>query len=420
MDFLKTVSLAEAREIVKANVKPGRTEEVPLLDAVGRVIAQDVVADIDVAPFDDSAMDGFAVIAADLENASEEAPVSLECVGHIGAGAVFEGELQRGQCIRIMTGAPIPAGVDAVVKIEIVEFEGEGSIGSSITFKAPCKLGGNIRKAGEEAKKGDVVLKAGDVLSPAGAGLLATVGCLNVAVYARPRVAILSIGSELVDATEVPGPGQIRDSDRWSLAASVADAGGIPVLLDRVSDDAESITRAYENAAAEYDMVVSSGGACMGDFDLTPGIVAKLGQLHFTRTSMKPGKSQPFGQIGDTPVFVLSGNPSAATIGCEVYVRLALRIMQGYSKLDRPVLRARLTEGCRKKEPRLFLQRGTVMPDPENPGCYLATQHKKQSSGLFGALQASNCLIVIPEGLEQKQEGDLVDCILTHVSEDAF
>ncbi|MBQ6585690.1 MAG: molybdopterin molybdotransferase MoeA [Coriobacteriales bacterium] len=415
MELEKPISIKQARAIVFAHIKPGRVEVVNPAEALGRVLACDCVSDIDVTPFDDSAMDGFAVLSSDLTAATAGAPVTLRCVAHIGAGAFYEPVLESGQCVRIMTGAPIPAGSDAVVKIEDAVFAGDGSVGDAIAFDAPIKAWKNVRRKGEEARKGDVVLHAGEVIQPAGAGLLASTGNLQVPVYARPVVGLITIGSELVDASEMPGPGMIRDSNRWAMTAYVRAAGGVPRVYDRVSDDVDAIKAVYLRAAAECDLVVSTGGACLGDFDLTPDIVASLGGLYFTRVDMKPGKSQPFGHVGGTPVFVLSGNPGASSVGFEMYVRPAMLLMQGFKNVDRPVVQATLAEDAPKREPRVFLQRGLIYRDAD--GKLMCTQLKNQSSALHGSFQRANCLIVIPQGLEGKQEGMVVDCILTGVDE---
>ena len=425
------ISIAEARAIVAAHTPLGPVERVDLLEAVGRVAAEDLTSDIDVTPFDDAAMDGFAVCAASLSGASPDAPVTLACVSHLGAGSVMDTCLQPGQCARIMTGAAIPAGADAVVKIEDVTFAAgaRGTVGDAISFASPIKPGANIRKAGEEAKAGSVVIPKGEVIATAGIGLLASCGNARVAVYARPVVGLITIGSELVDMTQVPGPGMIRDSNRWAMATYVKAAGGVPRLYPQVADDPDTIRAAFRTAAAECDFVVSTGGACIGDYDLTPAILAELGQVYFTRISMKPGKSQPFGQIGGTPTFVLSGNPGASSVGFEMFVRPALLAWQGHTHVDRPVVRAIIDSDVRKKEPRVFLQRGILrredaVPDPATGlatgGRWVVSQYKNQSSALFGSLQRANCLIIIPEGLEDKRAGDEVDCILTGVDENAL
>lgn len=415
MNIPAPISVEEARSIVKEHIKPLGAETVPVLEAVGRVLAADVFSDIDVCPFDDSGMDGFAVLAADIEAAADDAPVELECMAHIGAGSVYDKELLSGQCARIMTGAPVPAGATAVVPIEKVSFTGEGSVGDTISFTAPIAHGKNIRYAGEEAKAGDKICEVGECVTPAGAGLFAACGNLELTVYKRPVVGLISIGSELVPATEVPGPGMIRNSNIWAMQANVVAAGGVPKVYPDVSDDLESIRAAYAKAADECDIVFSTGGACLGDFDLTPGVLRELGTMYFERVNVKPGKSQPFGIIGTTPVFVLSGNPAASAVGFELYGRLALRIMEGFTQVDRPTLKAKIACDIRKRDPRMFLERAILSQGED--GELEVMPLKKQSSALYGALQKCNCLCVIPEGLEGLKAGEFTTCILTCADE---
>ena len=422
------ISIAEARARVLAHTPRGPVVRVPLVQAAGRVAAADLVSDIDITPFDDSAVDGFGVVDADLADASPEHPVTLACVAHLGAGAFLERGLVSGQCARIMTGAAVPPGVTAVVKIENVAFAGgaRGTVGDDIVFTKPIKPGANIRRAGEEAHAGDVVVPAGEVISTAGIGLLASCGNAEVPVYARPVVGLITIGSELVPPTEVPGPGMIRESNSSAMSAYITAAGGVPKHYGCVPDDGGAIRAMFVRAAKECDFVVSTGGACIGDYDLTPAILAELGQVHFTRISMKPGKSQPFGTIDGKPVFVLSGNPGASSVGFEMFVRPALLAWQGHTKVDRPVVRAVLDSDCGKNEPRVFLQRGILHREEAAAdaatglpcgGRLVVSQYRNQSSALFGSLQRANCLIIIPEGMGGKRAGDEVDCILTGVAE---
>ena len=314
-----------------------------------------------------------------------------------------------------MTGAPVPEGADTVVKIEIVTFEGQGSVGDAIAFAAPSKPGNNIRKAGEEAKKGDLILHAGAVITPAGAGLLASTGNLEVPVYAAPKVGIFTIGSELVDASEVPGPGMIRDSNVYSISAYVRAAGCEPVVYPRVTDDEQQIEDAFKRAAEECDVVVSTGGACAGDFDYTPAILERLGKIHFLRVNMKPGKSQPFGEINGKPVFVLSGNPGASAMGFEIFVRPALRLLQGFTAIDHPTVMAKLSTDTKKKDARLFFNRGFLSKDEQ--GEYVVSMCKNQSSGLYGSLQESDCLVILPEGAGLISAGTPVTCVLNRIDE---
>ena len=415
MDISTSISVNEARELVRQNVKPGGIVKVLPDQAVGRVLASDLYSDIDVTPFDDSAMDGFCLRSADIAAASADTPVNLTCVAHIGAGSHYDQVIQPGQCARIMTGAPVPEGADTVVKIEIVTFEGQGSVGDAIAFAAPSKPGNNIRKAGEEAKKGDLILHAGAVITPAGAGLLASTGNLEVPVYAAPKVGIFTIGSELVDASEVPGPGMIRDSNVYSISAYVRAAGCEPVVYPRVTDYEQQIEDAFKRAAEECDVVVSTGGACAGDFDYTPAILERLGKIHFLRVNMKPGKSQPFGEINGKPVFVLSGNPGASAMGFEIFVRPALRLLQGFTAIDHPTVMAKLSTDTKKKDARLFFNRGFLSKDEQ--GEYVVSMCKNQSSGLYGSLQESDCLVILPEGAGLISAGTPVTCVLNRIDE---
>ena len=415
MNIPAPISVNEARNLIRQAIKPGKVVLVSPDNAAGRVLAADRYSDIDVTPFDDSAMDGFCLRSEDIAQACEQKPVVLTCVAHIGAGSHYDQTILPGQCARIMTGAPVPDGADTVVKIELVTFSGHGTVGDAITFTTPSKAGKNIRKAGEEAKKGDLIMKAGAVIAPAGSGLLASTGNLEVPVYATPKVGIITIGSELVDASEIPGPGMIRDSNVYSISAYVRAAGCEPFVYPRVIDDEAQIEAALKRAAEECDMVVSTGGACAGDYDYTPAILERLGKIHFTRVNMKPGKSQPFGEINGKPVFVLSGNPAASAMGFEIFVRPALRLMQGFTALDHPTVQAKLAADEKKKDARLFFNRGFLSRDEQ--GEYVVSMCKNQSSGLYGSLQEADCLVVLSEGAGTVPAGTLVTCILNRIDE---
>lgn len=411
------ISLSEARALVMESMSLMPIEEVSLLDAVGRVAARDLTSDIDVAPFPHSAMDGFAVRAMDLIDATEQNPVCLNVIADIGAGDVFDGSIGTGECVRIMTGAELPSDADSVVKYEIVEVvEGDGKRGSLVSFNAPTTLGSNVRSAGEEARAGDVILCAGDVISAAGAGFLASCGNVTVPVYARPTVGIMATGSELVPPDTVPGPGHIRESNSSAMAACARAAGAVPTILPIVEDTYEGLKKAVVAAAKRFDFVVTTGGAANGDYDFIKKVVSDTGELLMTQVNMRPGKAQTFGFVHDTPVFGLPGNPAAAYCGFQMIIRPALRKMQGFSHFDHPRVWARLTKDMKKKDSRLILLRATLTAAPE--GGYQVTPDGNQSSGLFGVIQKTNCLAVMPAGLISKQAGDPVECILLDVPEE--
>lgn len=411
------ISLEEARALVLSHVRPLPVETVPVLEAVGRVAAADLASDIDIAPFAHSAMDGFAVRASELAEASPESPVELDVIAEVAAGDVFEGVIGAGQCVRIMTGAPLPADADAVVKYEVVDaVSGDGKPGSRVAFRAPADARANVREAGEEARAGEVVVGRGEVVGTAGVGFLASCGITEVPTYRRPRVAVIAIGSELVAPTEVPAPGKIRNSNSYALAACAQAAGAVPVVLPIVEDTHEALAAAVRDAAASYDFVVTSGGASNGDFDFIKPVVEELGQLLMTTVNMRPGKAQTFGLVDGTPVFGLPGNPAAAYVGFEMIVRPALRKMQGFSRFERPVVKARLSTDAKKRDPRRIFLRSTLSKN--EAGDYVVTPAKNQSSGLFGPIQRSNCMAILPEGLESRTAGSVVECVLLDVSEE--
>ena len=265
---MEMISLEEARVLVCANVSAMDAETVDLLDAAGRVSASDLQSDMDVSPFAHSAMDGFAVFSDDLAAATPDSPAILDVIAEVPAGSVFEGTMGHGQCVRIMTGAPTPKEADAVVKYEIVDtVDGDGRTGSRVAFSAPAKPGDNIRAAGEEAKAGETIVRAGEVIGTAGIGFLAGCGVLHVPVHRKPRVAVIAIGSELVAPPAIPGPGQIRNSNSYALAACARSAGCIADVMPIVLDDEDALADAVLSATADYDFIVTSGGASNGDFD---------------------------------------------------------------------------------------------------------------------------------------------------------
>ena len=410
------ISVEEARELVLSAMKPMPVETVPLLDALGRVAAEDLASDIDIAPFAHSAMDGYALRAEEIANA-DDAPVQLRVIAEVAAGDVYDGPIAEGECVRIMTGACLPEATDSVVKYEVVAVvEGDGKAGSLVSFDAPTARGSNVRPAGDEAKAGEVVVRAGEVIGAAGVGFLAGCGVTEVPTYQRPRVAIIATGSELVGADEVPARGKIRNSNSYAMAACAQEAGAVPVVLPIVADTFEALRDAVDAATREYDFVVTTGGAANGDFDFIKPVVEELGELLMTSVNMRPGKAQTFGLVNGTPVFGLPGNPAAAYCGFELIIRAALRKMQGFSHLDRPAVQARLTAPVRKKDVRRLVSRSTLTRAAD--GAFEVTPAKNQSSGLFGPIQKSNCLASIPEGPQMLEPGDAVECILLDVSEE--
>ena len=412
------ISVEEARATVLAHVALMPSEEVPLAEACGHPLAADIATDIDLSPFAHSAMDGFAVRAEDLLQAAPEHAVELDVVGHEAAGEVYGAAVEPGQAVRIMTGAPVPEGADAVVKYEIVRVvSGDGADGSRVSFTAPAAVGENIRAAGLEAHAGEAVLRAGEVLTAAGCGLAASAGAARATVRRRPRVGVISLGTELVAPGEVPARGQIRDANSAALVAAAAEAGAVPCFMGLSPDDPGQIRALILKAVETCDFVVTSGGASAGDYDYVTGLVAEEGHVFFDRVAMRPGKSQTFGIIRGVPFVGLAGNPAAASVGFEMLVRPALRKMMGYAALERPVQKARLMTDQRKKQPRRYYLRGHIYRNEE--GELEVMPAKSQNSGLFGTLHHANCLVIIPEDAAGAHAGDTVDCLRIDVPEGA-
>lgn len=412
------ISLEEARALVQSFVDEMPKEKVTVLDAVGRVCASPIKSDMDVSPFAHSAMDGFAVRAEQLETASSQTPVKLTVVDEIGAGDVFDGTIGKDQCVRIMTGAELPEDADSVVKYEDVDYLGsDGKTGSTVSFSSSASVGQNVRGAGEEAKRGETIMDTGDVVSCAGVGYLVGCGALEIETYKRPRVAVMATGSELVPPEEKPAPGHIRETNAHSIAACIQAAGAEAVMLPIVEDVYEKLEAVVVDACKKYDFVITTGGAANGDYDFIKKVVENNGDLKMTLVNMRPGKAQTFGIVEGTPVFGLPGNPAAAYCGFEMIIRSALRKMQGYKALEYPRIKARLSENVKKNDPRMILLRSYLTKDESGDGL-IVTPAKNQSSGLFGVIQKTNCLAVLPAGLDPKSAGDEVECILLDVPEE--
>lgn len=408
-------SVEEAVALVLDNVSTLEVEYVPVTESVGRVVAYDLTSDIDITPFDNVAMDGFALKADEVGCASADAPVALKVVAEAPAGTLYEGPIGPGECVRIMTGAPLPPEADCMVQYELVDHQGgDGHVGSVVLFTKPTKPGNNIRKKGEEIEAGATAIARGETVSAAGVGFLASCGITSVPVYRKPRVGVISIGSELVDPTEMPTAGKIRNSNGYALEALALQAGGIPVHYEIVPDDLDALTAQVKAATKECDFVVTSGGASNGDFDFIKPVIETAGTLLMTVVNMRPGKCQTFGLVNDTPVFGLPGNPAAAWCGFEIIVRQALRKMQGYSSFARPVVKAHLALPLRKKNQRRMYLRATLSRQDDK---LVVTPAKNQSSGLFSTIQRGNCLIVKPDDGHEYEAGELIDVVLMDVAE---
>ena len=397
-----TVSLREAQSIILASVTPLGGERVPLLEAANRVLREDIVSSVMLPPRDCSAMDGYALRAADTREATREHPVRLRVTGEIQAGGSPQGlKVEPGDAVRIMTGAPMPAGADAVVRFE----DSEEDDGWVRVFR-PLRVYQNYRHAGENIERGELVLRQGERLNSADIGILASLNHDTVQVYRRPRVAIISTGDELVGLGQDMAPGQIRDVNAHALYAEVMKYKGLPTLLG-IARDSRAEVRALFSQALDYDLVLSSGGGSMGRYDYVKDVYGDLGiELEFERVNIKPGKPCSFGTREGKLFFSLPGNPLSAMTTFIQFVRPALLRLMGTRNIFKPVVWAVLDEDISKKPSSgLRLLRG----------CFTLQGHEfhvittgNQKSGIFKSMRDANCLIVVPKDSGPLRAGDQV------------
>ena len=394
------IGVEEALEKILSHIHPLGTEKISLLDALGRVIAEDVYAKRDIPPFDNSAMDGYAVRSVDVDQATRDHPVRLEGIEDLPAGFVSKKVLQKGQAIRIMTGAPIPKGSDAVIPVEETTKEGNEAVILKATVPGDC-----IRKAGEDVKKGDRVVFAGDVIRPSEIGMLASVSRSSIVVYQRPSVAILCTGEELVDVDEELGDARIVSSNSYTLAAQVKDCGAIPIQLGIAKDRREEITSKLRQGL-RADVLISSAGVSVGDYDFVKDVLRDLGmQMVFWKVAMKPGRPLAFGTIGTKPVFGLPGNPVSSMVSFEQFVRPSLLKMMGHRRLFRPIIEAILKEDVHKEPERRHFIRAFVSFESDR---YFVSTTGDQGSGILWSMVKANGLIIIPEGQGTVRAGEKV------------
>lgn len=378
------LTVEEALAAILARVRPLGTERVTLLHALGGVVAEPIVSTREIPPWPNSSMDGYAVRAAD----TRRPPARLRVAGRVAAGALPECAAGPGEAVRIFTGAPLPSGADTVIPQEDVE-----AAGDAIVVTRTVEEGAYVRQRGEDVRPGDRVLAPGHVIGPAEVGLLATLGHTQVRVHRRPRVAVLSTGNELADLGTEPGPGQIPNTNTYSLMAQVCEAGGEPVNLGVVPDRREAIEERL-GAAAAADVIVSSAGVSVGDLDLVRAALEGLGaELHLWKVAMRPGKPITFGSLRGRPVFGLPGNPVSAMVTFEVFVRPALRRLAGHADTDRPVVQARALAPIANPGHRRGYLRVTLEPDGEGWGARLTGD---QGSAILRSMVLADGLAVVP------------------------
>lgn len=394
----------EARANVIALVEAQRrlppSETVPLEQALGRVLAEPVIADRDYPPFHRATRDGFALRAPDLASL----PATLKQVGEIKAGESFSGIVGEGECAQIMTGAPLPMGADAVLMLEYAEAKG-----NQVTVKRAVRAGENVVRQGSEARKGIALLEPGRRIGYVEISLLGQVGRAQVQVYRRPRVAILSTGDEVVDIAAQPGPVQIRNSNSFSLAAQIRLSGGEPLLLGNAPDTVEILREKIERGLQE-DLLVLSGGVSMGKHDLVEVVLRQLGgEFYFDAVGIQPGRPAVFGRCRDKFVFGLPGNPVSTMVTFELFVAPALALLGGSRPRPLRFLKARLAETVRTKTGLTRFLPGRLEGDG---GEVTARLLPWQGSGDVVTLAASDCFLVVPEDRAELPAGEYVDVLL--------
>lgn len=397
---------------VLSTVRPLNEINVQLLDAHECVLAEDVVAPWPLPQFDNSSMDGYAVQSADVAGATREEPVELPVVGDIAAGDTSPAAVGPGLSARIMTGARIPSGADTVVRVE----DTDGGM-ARVKISASAHAGQFIRRQGSDIRADEVVLSTGTRIGATQIGLLAAVGRDRVQVRPKPRVVVISTGSELVEPGQPLGAGQITDANSFMLAAAARDAGAVAYRVPPVPDDKELLLGLISEQLVRADLVITSGGVSAGAYDVVKDVLSGRGTMSFEQVAMQPGKPQGFGTIavdGDVsvsvPIFTLPGNPVSAFVSFEVFVRPAIKKMLGAARLHRPTVKAMLTDRLRSPEGRRQFARGRLTSGAG--GTHRVTPLGGQQSHMLGDLSEANALVVVPETVTDVPAGQMVDTLV--------
>jgi molybdopterin molybdotransferase len=434
---LAGVTVAEALEAILGHFSPLEAVTVPLAEALGLVLAEDVTSDMDLPPFDNSSMDGYAVVASDTQAASDDSPARLQVVGYLPAGGAPgpDDTVEPGTAFRIMTGAPIPPGADAVVRFEDtsegrpldnpslqpgqaravpVEINGEVAIFRGV------RSGTNVRPAGGDVRQGETVLRAGATIRAAEIGVMASVGKAVVRVHRRPRVVVLATGDELVEPSEKPGPGQIRNSNGYAVTAQVRSWGAEAVNLGVARDNREHLTAKLEEALAlQPDLLVTSAGVSVGDYDIVKEVLMSMGTISMWRVRIKPGKPLAFGRLGErgVPFLGLPGNPVSSMVTIELFGRPAVMKMLGKQRLQRPIIEARALEAIESTPGRENYIRGVVSREG---GEYVARSTGPQGSEILTSMAKANALLIVDEHTRTVQPGEKVQALMLDWPEEVF
>lgn len=397
------LSVEQARQRVLDSIAPLPIVEAPLLAALDRVLGETVCASFDVPPHDNSAMDGYAVRHADLALG-----IQLPVAGAVAAGHPWVAPVKPGHALRIMTGAQMPPGADTVVRFEHTTACGAADAAAVRIDRVP-RAGENVRQAGEDVRAGQQVLMAGALLRPQEIGMLASLGRTSIRVYRRPRVAVLSTGDEVVAAGQPLLPGQIYDINSYTVAAQIMRAGGDPLLLEPVPDRQDHLTARLHRAMQQSDLIITSGGVSVGDFDLVKQVLVAEGRMDFWWVNMKPGKPLAFGHLGGVPLLALPGNPVAAMLSFHLFGRPAIHKLRGLSSIDEPVICAQLADTIERKDGRRHYLRVWL---EEREGQTVAHLTGDQGSGILSSLTRGQGVAVIPESCDHLPAGSIVKVLL--------
>lgn len=398
------LSVEEALAQILALAQPLATEQVALAEALGRVLAADLAAPLALPPFANSSMDGYAVRAGDLAGATAASPVALRLIGEVPAGGVFAGAVMPGTTVRIFTGAPLPDGADAVLEQELTA---PGPVAASVAMQAAVAPGRNVRVAGSDVALGQRLLARGSVIHAPEVAMAAAVGAASLAVTRRPRVAVIATGDELVAPGQPLGPGQIYNSNAPLLAAAVVEAGGVPVILPVARDRADDLRARFAEAQAA-DLVLTSGGVSVGDYDLVRQIMDEMGGINFWRVNVRPGKPLAFGRLGAVPLLGLPGNPASSAVTFELFARPFIRALLGALPPTRPTITVRLAMAIPRGDRRHYVRAQLRYED----GTVLATPTGDQGSHRIASLLGADALVIIAEGAGSIAAGTAVPALL--------
>lgn len=414
------LTVAEALHILLASVSVLPPEPVTLSHALGRILAQPIVAQDNLPPFANSSMDGYALRAADLAGATQEKPISLRVLGDVAAGAIANVTITPGTAVRIMTGAPLPPGADAVVPVEDTNEPWRNEkrpLPTYITIHRQVKPGDYVRPTGEDIQAGQTVMEAGHLLRPQEIGVLAALGVSNVLVVRRPRVGVLATGDELIPVEQSLQPGKIRNSNGYTQEAQVASLGAVPVSLGIAADSEADVRRHLQTGlAAGVDLFISSAGVSVGAYDVVKAVLEKEGNVGFWRVRMRPGKPLAFGQYGGVPYLGLPGNPVSAMVSFERFARPAILKMAGHRRLERPQVTVTVREDIKSDGRESYIR---AVVSKKGTG-YTAVTTGGQGSHMMTSLIAANALLIVPEGITFLPAGQQLQAMMLDWPETVF